>query len=284
MAQFLALAAALSAIVLGACMETELASSWPEQEIAIDARAPEWAGREAYYNEEEGLKIGFFNDARYLYVYLATWHRQDQTQILMNGLTVWIDATGGKKETFGVNYPMKRTMREPGDMPRSFPSDATRDNQQMLKGLLSEAQGELQAVGSNSEPLFSMPAEDSTKSGIAAMVDISNRTLVYELRIPFAAGDSVPFGVNAGPGGTIGVGFEVGTRERRDMKRMGDGPPPGMGEPPGGTGGFPGGGGAPPGGGMERGGGMPPGGASTEPLKLWTKVKLAVAPPTAPQK
>lgn len=277
MTQFLALAVALSAIVLGACMETELASSWPDREITIDARAPEWAGREAYYNEEEGLKIGFFNDARYLYVYLATWHRQDQTQILMNGLTVWIDATAGKKETFGVNYPMKRTMREPGDMPRDVPSDATRDNQQMLKGLLSEAQGELQAVGPNSEPLFSMPAADSTKSGIAAMVDISNRTLVYELRIPFAAGDSVPFGVNASPGGTIGVGFEVGTRERRDMKRSGDGPPPGMGEPPGG-------GGAPPGGGMGRGGGMPPGGAFTEPLKLWTKVKLAVEPPTAPRK
>jgi hypothetical protein len=284
MTQFLALAATLSAIVLGACMETQLVSSWPEQDIAIDARAPEWAGREAYYDEKEGLKIGFFNDARYLYVYLATWHRQDQTQILMNGLTVWIDATGGKKETFGVSYPMKRTMREPGDMPRGALSDGARDNQHIINWLLSDAQKELQVVGSNGEPLFSMPAADSTKIGIAAMVDISNRTLVYELRIPFAAGDSVPFGLNAGPGGTIGVGFEVGTRERRDMRRMGENPPSGMGEQPGATGGFPGGGGAPPGDGMERGGGIPPGGASTESLKLWTKVKLAVGPPTSPQK
>jgi hypothetical protein len=271
-------------------MERELESSWADRAIVIDARAPEWAGREAYYDEEQGLKVGFFNDARYLYVYLATWHRQDEAQILMNGLTVWIDETGGKKEVFGINYPMQRSMGEPGEMPRGSPSEPTEersshvDNQQMLKRLLSEAQGELQVVGLNGEPLYFLPAGDSTQEGIAAMVDISNRTLIYELRIPLAPGDSLPIGIKASPGATIGVGFKVGSRERPDMKRTGEGPPSGMGEQPGGTGGFPGGGGGPPGGGMGQGGGMPPGGASIEPLELWTRVKLAVESQAAPGK
>ena len=270
-------------------MEKELESSWTDRAIIVDARAPEWAGREAYYDEEQGLKVGFFNDARYLYVYLATWHRQDEAQILMNGLTVWIDETGGKKEVFGINYPMRRSMAEPGETPRGSPSEPTGersshvDNQHMLKRLLSEAQGELQVVGLNGEPLYFLPAGDSTQEGIAAMVDISNRTLIYELRIPLAPGDSLPIGIKASPGATIGVGFTVGSRERPDMKRAGEGPPSGMGEQPGGTGGFPGGGG-PPGGGMGQGGGMPPGGASIEPLELWTKVKLAVEPQAAPGK
>ncbi|MCX5752291.1 MAG: hypothetical protein NTW97_01460, partial [Candidatus Krumholzibacteria bacterium] len=89
---------ALSAIVLGGCMESELASAWPEREISIDGKAPEWAGREAYYSETDGFKVGFFNDADYLYIYLATWNRQKQTQILMHGLTVRIDATGRNKK------------------------------------------------------------------------------------------------------------------------------------------------------------------------------------------
>ena len=154
-------------------MESKLASAWPDREISIDGKAPEWAGREAYYSEDDGFKIGFFNDADYLYVYLATWNRQKQAQILMNGLTVWIDATGRKKQTFGINYPMKRSMPDSTGMPPGMPAglraggrpgappDASGENRQaFLKGMLAEAQGEMAILGPGGEPLASMPAAD----------------------------------------------------------------------------------------------------------------------------
>ncbi|MFA4947363.1 MAG: hypothetical protein WC674_02505 [Candidatus Krumholzibacteriia bacterium] len=280
---------ALSAIMLNGCLESKLASAWPEREISIDGKAPEWAGREAYYSEADGFKIGFFNDADYLYVYLATWNRQNQAQILMNGLTVWIDATGRNKQIFGINYPMKRSMPDSAGMPPGMPaglrpggrsgaaSEASGETSQaLLKGMLAEAQGEMIILGPGGEPIASMPAADDGKGGIAAMIDIANRTLIYEMKIPLAPPDSLPFAVNAAPGAMISIGFKVGKAEMPSMKRTGEGPPRDRG-------GFPGGGMGGPGGGMGGPGG-PGGAASSQAFEYWAKVRLAAAPSVAPPK
>jgi hypothetical protein len=299
---FLLMVSALCAMMLGGCMESKLPSSWPAGEISIDGKAAEWAGREAYYSEDDGFKVGFANDAKYLYVYLATWNRQKQMQILANGLTVWIDATGHSKETFGINYPEKRSMPDstgmsPG-MPAGLrgggrggaPSDDSGENRQsFLKGMLAEAQSELIVLGPGGEPIVSMPAADNGKGGIAAMIDIANRTLIYEVRIPLAPSDSLSFAVNAAPGAMIGVGFKVGKSELPSMKPRGERSPDdmggsggGMGGPGGGMGG-PGGGMGGMGGGMGRSGGGPGGGLSSQAFEYWAKVRLAAAP-AAPQK
>lgn len=105
---FLSVAAAVFAVALYGCMQSELASRWLDREITIDGKNPEWAGAEAYYDEDQGIKIGLFNDESNLYVYLATWHRQLEMQILSNGLTIWFDPKGGTEQTFGIAYPLKR--------------------------------------------------------------------------------------------------------------------------------------------------------------------------------
>ena len=282
--------------MLGGCMESKLASAWHEREISIDGKAPEWAGREAYYSEADGFKIGFFNDADYLYVYLATWNRQRQAQILMNGLIVWIDATGQKKQILGINYPTKRSIPDSAGMSpgmpaglhtgerSGMPSGSSRENSQaFLKGMLAEAQGEMTVLGPGGEPIVSMPAADDGKGGIAAMIDIANRTLIYELRIPLASPDSLPFAVNAAPGAMISVGFKVGKMEMPSMKPTREGSPRGTGDGPfGGSGGRGGGGmGGFPGGGMGGPGG-PGGGLSFQAFEYWAKVRLAAAPARRP--
>lgn len=288
--------AILSAIISAGCLEDKLASEWIDRGISIDGKAPEWAGREAYYSETECFKVGFFNDADYLYIYLATWRRQTQSQILMNGLTVWIDATGGKKQTFGINYPMKRAMPDSAGIPPGMPAGLRPDDtagapsgaasgetsQAFLKGMLAEAQGELAVLGPGGEPLASMPAADGGKGGIAAMIDIANRTLLYEIRIPLVPRDSLPFAVNAAPGTTIGVGFKVGKTEMPSRKGDGQRPPEGaggggMGAPGGGMGGPGGGMGGPPGRGMGGQGGN----FSAQELEYWAKIRLAAAPQAA---
>jgi hypothetical protein len=286
---FILAASALCMIMLDGCLESKLASAWPEGEISIDGKAPEWAGREAYYSEDDGFKIGFFNDADYLYIFMATWNRQTQAQILMNGLTVWIDATGRNKQTFGINYPMKRSMPDSTGMPPGMPaglstgdrsgapSNASGESRQaFLKGMLAEAQVELTILGAGGEPLVSMSAADDGKGGIAAMIDIANRTLIYEIRIPLAPSDSLPFVVNAAPGAMIGVGFKVGKSEMPPMKPSGEGSPGDMDGAGGGMGG-PGGGMGGPGGGMGGPGG-PGGAASSQAFEYWAKVRLAAGP------
>jgi hypothetical protein len=290
-------ASALAAVILGGCMESKLASTWPGEPVLIDGKAPEWAGREAYYSENDGFKVGFFNNDRYLYVYLATWNRQKQGQILRNGLTVWIDAAGGKKETLGINYPERRFMPDSASMAAGIPAGlrggqrsgfapgaSEEGRQAFLKAMVEEAQGELAVVGPGGEPLATMPAADDGKGGIAAMIDVANRTLIYEMRIPLASPDSLPFAVNTAPGRTIGIGFKVGAPEHREMRRTGEASPRSEGGFPGrGMGGRSGGMGGFPGGGMGGHSGSG-GGASEQPLEYWAKVKLAAAPSAAQQK
>jgi len=264
-------------LVLCGCMQPELASNWLDRKITIDGKAPEWAGREAYYNENEGLKVGFSNDERYLYIYFSTWHRQTQMQILMNGLTIWIDANGGKKEIFGVNYPVRQAVggpRESSTDPSTAAPGSERNDPAMLKNLVNQSRGELRILGPGKEPIASLSATDSSETAIEAMVDVANRTLIYELKIPLVAPDGPPYAINAGPGTIIGIGFKAGQRETPDMKRMGKNAPGGTEDNPGGMGG---GMGAFPGGGMGAPGGMG-GKPAIETLALWLKVKLAAGP------
>ena len=299
-------AAVLLALMLCGCMEQKLASTRLDRAITIDGKNPEWAGAEAYYDEEQGIKIGLSNDDQYLYVYLATWHRQLQRQILMNGLTIWFDSAGGKGKTFGVQYPLEKKMgpsefpmgegaiREgapgarrgapdaPGgarDTPRTTPdfppsADASASDPKILTDLVTGARRILAIICPAEGAPRSMAMPDSSSLGIEAMIGYVNRTLIYELRVPLKrSGESGP-AIGAEPGREIGIGFIVGKREMPDFKRPEGGPPQGMDEPPGGMGGPPGGMGGFPGGGR---GGMR-GGSPMESLEFWTKVRLAVKP------
>jgi hypothetical protein len=162
-------------------------------------------------------------------------------------------------------YHGARGSRSPGDM------------QRMLAAMLNESRGELHIIGAGKEPIAMLAATDSGATDVEAMIDIANRTLIYELKLPLARGEAMPYGIGAEPGGTIGIGFKVGTRE--PMKRRQGTPPEGMGEAPG-EGGFPGGGGGGgfPGGGM-RGSGEMAGRGNIATLDLWAKVTLASGPP-----
>lgn len=290
----ISLAAVVFSLVLGGCMEPKLESAWLDRHIAIDGKAPEWAGREAYYDDREGLKAGFFNDTEHLYVYLSTWHRETQMQILTNGLTIWIDSGGGTKQTLGVNFPVRRPMPASSDSSRDLPSRRSRDRRiepEMLKNLLDESSGEIRIIGAGEEPLISLSAADSSKAGIEAAVGLSNRTLIYELRMPLARVLGAPYAIQAGPGKIIGIGVKVGKREMAGKRGGNEAPqgmeegPDGRGEGPGGTGGSPGGGGMGgfPGGGMGAPGGMD-GRTPLQSLEVWMKVKLASGPAAAPAK
>jgi hypothetical protein len=297
----IAAAAAAAAIAPAGCMQQKLESKWLDRTITIDGKAPEWAGQEAYFDEGHGLKVGFFNDARYLYVYLSTWHRRTEMQALAAGLTVWIDASGGTKRTFGVKYPIGGAMpRETGELAPSgeeelaaseggerFPRPgAAGSGSGALERLLESARGEIDIVGAGGETVLTIAASDSGASDVEAMVDIANRTLVYELKIPLASAGAAPYAVKARPGSTIGIGIETGSMEMRRMRRNGEAPMD-RGEfprsPGGGTEGYPGGGMGGFGGGMGHRGG-PSGGPETEGLKLWVKVALAAGPRPAAAK
>ncbi len=272
----------IMAFLISGCGEPELESRWRNREIMVDGKNSDWAGCESYYDEKNGIKIGIINDEKNIYMCIYTWNRKTQMQVLMRGLTVWFDSEGGKKEAFGIHYPIKKMemgMDWGMDMSKEksgFQRDSAEDrgDTEMLNSMLAESRSEMEIMGPGENARLSVTTNDSEKLGIEAVIDITNRVLVYELKVPILREAQSRYTIGTEPGAKIGVGFKVGKMERPEGGKfpggsMGEPPGGGMGEPPGGGMSPPGGGMGPPRGGM---GGRP----SFESLDLWTKVKLAM--------
>ena len=264
---------------------------------------------EAGIESAKGLVSVVSLDAENLYICLSTWNARIQTQLLRMGFTIWFDPEGGKKERFGIRYPMKSIDFSKSGIPRGEmpdggvpggeypgrPEDVAREEMEeehrikpeMIRELLVRVRDSMELLGpGNDEHIGTeMYIEDAAMIGVEAMMDISNGRLVYELKVPLPRREDIPYTIGAAAGAEIGIGFELGKMERPAMPAEGMGPGGGM---PGG--GMPGGGmpgGGMPGGGMPGGGtpgGGPPGGGrgdrpegskSQPSFDIWTKVRLA---------
>ena len=81
----------------------KLQSAWRTADIKIDGKNDDWQGG-ASYLEDQRISVGLLNDAEFLYVSVAT-SDVDRRGQLAAGLTLWLDATGKKKRTFGLFLP-----------------------------------------------------------------------------------------------------------------------------------------------------------------------------------
>jgi hypothetical protein len=106
-------------------------------------------------------------------------------------------------------------------------------------------------------------------AGLHASLSDSTGSLIYELKIPLAKGKNNLYPLNVEAGRTLGIGFETGQfTMRRQNRESGEGSPDGdrFGRGGGGFGR----------GGMRGGLGGRQFQGAPEPLKVWTKVQLAV--------
>jgi hypothetical protein len=252
-AHFLMLSLALSMLI--GCSTLELESTWKDRDITMDGKSGDWLGAK-YYFEDSAVSVGLINDEQYLYVSMMTENPMLRTQIMQQGLIVWLDPRGGKNKTFGIKFPLGRQMgEEEGERmdPRVMMDEMSRE--EMMKKL-QESMTELEILGPEGKVLGRMDIEDA--QGIEVKMRNAAGTFVYELKVPLASSEEYPLAVGVNPGDTIGVGF---LSPKMQMQR-----PSGMR----GMGGMPPGGRMPPGGGMGRMGPMIP-----KDLKIWAKVQLA---------
>lgn len=261
--------ALLSGVTLAARSKTpDIVSRWRgETPIAIDGVNEEWQGLLAPVKSAP-VSIGFYNDDQYLYFCLTTGQRATRSQILRQGLIVWIDQRGGKKKNFGVEFPV--------GLPGAFIVDRTGDTGEArgVQGRPLEAnQDRLVILGPGKNDRRDLAFDEAP--GIQAKIGESTGVLVYEMRVPLAKSDSQPYAIGAKPNAMIGVGLETPEFDRFAMRpaiggRGGGGGIGGRGGV-GGRGGMGGGGGYGGRGGMGGGRGF----EMPKPLKTWNTVQLA---------
>ena len=228
-------------------------SRWKDQTIKIDGVAAEWPVLTAL---DDNIATAAANDTQDLYLAIATSDAQRRRQLAITGLIVWLDAAGGKKETFGIRIPGSGFQMPSGRF--GGVSQPPEPPQPKITYI------ELLGPGKDDRRRLDLSAE----SEVTVAAAVNEGTLLYEFRLPLAAASAAqPFGIGAKMDRPVGLGLQT---PKLEVPQSG-GQPGGGGR--GGRGGFGRGGrseGSFGGGGMRGRGPM-----QMKELKLWTTLALA---------
>ncbi len=275
----------LSFTLLVGCDMREVDSTWRDRVVTIDGidEGSEWENAR-YFFEKEKVIIGLLNDENNLYVRLSSRDRNLQRQLMVLGFTLWFDAKGGRKKTFGIHFPIgmqgsgMQMMRSSGRTNRNEDSD-------QLRKMLEGSQREIEILGPGKNESYTMLVVDALVLGINVKINNPKGNLVYELKIPLLRNESQPYGIGTEIAQEIGIGLETGKIDMEQMRsqmRERGGSMGGRGGI-GGRGGGLGGGSSREGMGGRSGGmrgreGGRGGGQMFESLELWLKTELALEP------
>lgn len=252
----IALAFVFAIAHLTGCKDLELDSRWPDSDVKVDGVNSEWDNSTTYIKDEKVL-VGVMNDEDFLYISLITDSPALRRQMMGQGFIVWFDPTGGKKKTFGIQYPLG--LQEMGVSMADFVEPEA--NNERRREIIEQSLTELIIRGSDKDDWDRMVIKDAT--GIQVKISDSG-PFIYELKVPLRKSEGHPYSIGETKE-SVGIGMEMREFDRESIMagrgRMRGGH---MGPPRGMRGGM----GDVPGGGMHRP-------EMAKPIKLWAKVQLA---------
>jgi len=77
-----------------------------KSDVTVDGQNKEWASPLPRGNKNVGIKYDISNDEQNLYIIVQVMDTASIRQVMENGLDVWINKDGKKKNTAGITYPM----------------------------------------------------------------------------------------------------------------------------------------------------------------------------------
>jgi hypothetical protein len=255
------------------CGGLDLEGSWMAEPPVIDGDLGEWEGL-MVYNEDPNIAVGTANDGVYLYACASTPLRKVAAQVIVSGLTLWIDPAGGKDRVCGFRYPRGQGLAgflSPGMSPGGgyHPSGQGErpDPAELIEAYFEDPDLNLEVLDEEGSVVMRKAAQDT--AGLSAAMTFRDGILGYEIRIPLSSDPGGVCAVEITRGEPVGIGLispvpdlsELAEEMRREGRGAG-----------GGRGGFRGGGFG------SRRGGARTGFDRPEPLELWIEVTLVEAP------
>ncbi len=202
--RFFAFAIAAIALSISAWLAAAqtVKSRWKDQTIKIDGVAAEWPVLTAL---DDNIATAAANDTQDLYLAIATSDGQRRRQLAMTGLIVWIDAAGGKKETFGIRIPGSGFQMPAGRFSGGGSGDGP-NSQPPEPPLPKITYIELLGPGKDDRRRLDL----SPESEITVAAAVNEGTLLYEFRVPLAAASAAqPSGIGAKMDRPLGLGLQT---------------------------------------------------------------------------
>jgi len=242
----------------------EMESHWSLGPISVDGRWEDWEGTSLAYFEGNQVSLGLRNDKDNVYMLFSfrdeTWARL----IVLGGVTLWLDSTGGKEKDFGIRYTGGPSLAEMGSLGMfgrgGRPGMPPPFGRQRVTEKREEMANKITLIDKKREKTVIVSADGS--SGPAAAFAETLGVYTYEFSIPIREGRQGTYALNTEPGETIGIVLEWGGMPEEDRQQM-------MEEMGGGMRGGRRGGGRP---------GGPMGGSRRQPperQEIWLKSQLA---------
>ena len=197
------------------CINPNINKSWREIDIIIDGQDIEWRDVSNYYEKKSNIVIGFLNDKEHLYIRLSTTDRRLQGKIALLGLIVWFDPKGGKKERFGIKFPVLR--KDIGLL--VFQRDQEKNFEEQRK-MIEESQKDLEILVPGEKKSNRMPVATASTLGINVKMGYSMGNLIYEMKVPLDQSEKYIYAIGAENNSKIGIGFETGKINMEDFEKM----------------------------------------------------------------
>lgn len=265
----------LCGLFLIGCKKEILQSGWPTEKMTTDGSAHDWSNLKSFklFNEI-GVVAGVSNDSTDLRILFRFKNSQWARAIVMNGLTIWIDPSDGKKKKFGMRYaggPNLSELPNFGERMGRFGESMTDEQKDRFESRQKRRGDRIEIIDKNRDTVLFIPRDGSKGPAVAYASDKGIYT--YEFSIPMGSPVGEYYAIETAPGRAISIGIEWGGMSKEDRKAMEEMRKERAGGGGGRRGGFGGGG---RGGGGSRSGGMGRGGMEAQ--EYWLKVVLAKAP------
>lgn len=216
-------------LLAGCAGDNVYRSSRQQRPLSINGFADDWQA-EMVYDIKSGIMAGISNDDRNLYVMMKITSPVLKQQILMTGMTLWVDPKGKKKKNKGLVFPMKK-LREGnrGMQGAANHSQVQKPGMNHLNNRFETGMEPMELINLLGEGTTEI-ANNISQLGINCMVRLSdNDDLLYEASIPLNRLFDEPDLYLVDSLKTFSVGFETGfvsiPMERPGAIALGSGKP-----------------------------------------------------------
>jgi len=201
------------ALFISCSSSQDYSSKWANEPVPTDGSGDNWKNKTTYF-KDGSLLLGVQNDGQYLYLALTTSDRQSKMQILMQGLEVWFDPTGGNNKTIGIKYPIGARESGLSNLHRNENETGTDNNNQPGNNWADQLteyainSTTLEILGPGEDDKNKMELKDA--SGIELKLGSANDVLIYEMKIALRPDSSNTYSIGLGKNpGIIGLGVET---------------------------------------------------------------------------
>jgi hypothetical protein len=178
-------------------------SKWTDSEISINADPAQIKDVVEYPNDPQ-FGIGVKNDGRYLYLFMISWKREVNSQILHTGFTTWFTSSSKKGKRFGIHFPL-------GMMKNAEAWHADRESNcdpVAMRARIEESLQRMELLGPEKDDSVPVQTRVAESFGIAVRMSPSSENLVYEIKVPLRQDSASNYAIDIGKDTLIKVTFE----------------------------------------------------------------------------